>query len=56
MLLIEGNYGKTTERLIMLEIMNNGPVVLNFEPTEEFSYYKSGIFHSMPAAQVNFIF
>lgn len=31
--------------------MKNGPVVLNFEPAMDFMYYKSGIYHSLPAAK-----
>lgn len=34
----------------MLEIKNNGPVVMNFEPTMEFMYYREGIYHSKDAA------
>lgn len=31
----------------MLELYNNGPVILNFEPTQEFMYYDGGIYHSV---------
>lgn len=30
----------------MLEIMKNGPLVLSFEPSYDFMYYESGIYHS----------
>jgi cathepsin C len=48
---IGGAYGKSNEKLIMTEIMKNGPVVLNFEPAMDFMYYKKGIYHSLPAAK-----
>ena len=47
---IGGEYGKSSEREIMLEIMNNGPIVMNFEPTFEFMYYEKGIYFSKDAA------
>ena len=31
----------------MEEIYNNGPVIMNFEPTYEFMSYSGGIYHSM---------
>jgi cathepsin C len=34
----------------MEEIMNNGPIVMSFEPAYDFMYYKSGIYHSVDAA------
>lgn len=30
----------------MEEIYRNGPVVLNFEPSQDFMYYKKGIYHN----------
>lgn len=30
---IGGGYGLSNERDIMLELFNNGPMILNFEPT-----------------------
>ena len=47
---IGGSYGKSNERDMMVEIMNNGPIVASFEPTYDFMYYQSGIYHSVPAA------
>jgi cathepsin C len=34
----------------MEEIMEKGPVVMNFEPTYEFMYYERGIYHSKEPA------
>jgi len=39
-----GAYGKASEREIMAEIKNNGPVVMSFEPNHDFMYYRSGIY------------
>jgi len=50
---IGGGYGKGTERDIMVEIMHNGPVIMNFEPTFEFMYYSKGIYHSKDAEWVS---
>lgn len=46
---IGGGYGLGSERDIMLEIMANGPIIMNFEPTFEFMYYTTGIYHSHDA-------
>lgn len=32
---------------MMIELMNNGPLVASFEPTNEFMYYESGVFESV---------
>lgn len=48
---VGGNYGKCSERAMMLELMNKGPFVVSFEPNMEFMYYKKGIFHSVLAAE-----
>jgi cathepsin C len=45
-----GSYGKTTEREMMEEIMNNGPIVVSFEPGMDFMYYNEGIYHSVDAS------
>ena len=37
-------YDKATEHKLMEELYKHGPVVVNFEPTYEFAYYRSGIF------------
>ena len=44
---IGGSYGECNERKIMQEIMNNGPVVLSFEPDYIFMLYKKGIYHEI---------
>lgn len=46
---IGGGYGASSEREIMLELQHNGPVIMNFEPTFDFMYYKDGIYHSHDA-------
>jgi cathepsin C len=46
---IGGGYGKGSEREIMQELVHNGPVIMNFEPTFEFMYYTKGIYHSKDA-------
>ena len=33
----------------MEELLQKGPVVVNFEPTYEFMSYSSGIYHSVDA-------
>jgi len=43
---VGGSYGKSTVREIMFEIKNNGPIILNFEPTYDFMHYGGGIYHS----------
>ena len=48
---IGGGYGLGSERAIMMEIYNNGPVIVNFEPTYDFMYYSGGIYHSVDAAE-----
>ncbi len=47
---IGGAYGKSSERDIMLEMKDNGPVVMSLEPAQDFMYYSSGIYHSVEAA------
>jgi len=44
---VGGAYGKTNEREMMLEVMNNGPITTSFEPSSEFMYYKEGIYHDL---------
>lgn len=31
----------------MMELFTNGPVIMNFEPSYDFMYYESGIYHSV---------
>jgi cathepsin C len=35
----------------MLEIQNNGPVVMNFEPEFDIMFYGGGVYHSIQAAE-----
>jgi len=44
---IGGAYGRSNERNMMIELMNNGPYVVSFEPAYTFMLYKEGIFHSV---------
>jgi len=37
-------FGRTTEEKLMQELYTRGPVVVSFEPTLAFTFYKSGIF------------
>ena len=46
---VGGAYGHTTEHLLMQELIDRGPVVVSFEPTPDFIYYRSGIFKPMEA-------
>lgn len=41
-----GAYGRVNEQMIMMEIMQNGPVTMSFEPSYDFMYYEQGIYHS----------
>ena len=41
---------KSNEKLIMEEMIENGPVVMSFYVPKSFWYYESGIFHSVEAA------
>jgi len=43
---VGGYYGGSEEHLIKEELMANGPVVMSFEPREDFMYYKSGVYKS----------
>jgi cathepsin C len=42
-----GSYGQCSQKLIMEEVMKNGPLVVSFEPDYNFMMYKSGIYHSI---------
>jgi cathepsin C len=44
-----GAYGKSNERVMMEEIMKNGPIVVSFEPAFDFMYYRNGVYHSVDA-------
>jgi len=45
---IGGYYGGGDAELIQQELVNNGPLVMSFEPKEDFMYYKAGIYKSGP--------
>jgi len=45
---VGGYYGGSEEKVIRQELVNTGPVVMSFEPKEDFMYYKSGIYKSGP--------
>lgn len=44
---VGGAYGKTNERDMMVELMNNGPITVSFEPIQSFMYYSGGIYHDL---------
>jgi cathepsin C len=41
---IGGYYGASSEENMMAEIFENGPIVANFEPPMDFSYYVGGVY------------
>mmetsp|Transcript_116385 Transcript_116385/g.336175 ORF Transcript_116385/g.336175 Transcript_116385/m.336175 type:complete len:283 (+) Transcript_116385:100-948(+) len=43
---VGGYYGGSDEANIKQELVENGPVVMSFEPTEDFMYYKDGVYRS----------
>jgi len=45
---VGGFYGGAEAELIRQELVNNGPLVMSFEPKEDFMYYKSGVYKSSP--------
>jgi len=45
---VGGFYGGSTEESIRQELVSSGPVVMSFEPKEDFMYYKAGIYRSAP--------
>ncbi len=44
---VGGSYGQCSEKKMMEELYNNGPIVVSFEPDYNFMLYKSGIYHSI---------
>jgi len=44
---IGGSYGQCSEKKLMTELSENGPIVVSFEPDYNFMMYKSGIYHSI---------
>lgn len=47
--LIGSYYGNSTSQAMMEEIYFNGPIVVSFEPAEDFMFYSDGIYRSAPA-------
>jgi cathepsin C len=45
---IGGSYGKSSEKDIMLDLYNNGPLALSFNPDSTFSSYRSGVYSYIP--------
>mmetsp|Transcript_6488 Transcript_6488/g.11043 ORF Transcript_6488/g.11043 Transcript_6488/m.11043 type:complete len:579 (+) Transcript_6488:195-1931(+) len=45
---VGGFYGGAEAELIRQELVKNGPLVMSFEPKEDFMYYKSGVYKSSP--------
>lgn len=43
---VGGYYGGSDELDIMDEVANNGPLVVSFEPKDDFMYYNAGIYQS----------
>ncbi len=44
---VGGAYGKSNERDMMIELMNNGPIAVSFEPGNSFMYYEDGVYHEV---------
>ena len=42
---VGGFYGACNEKEMMIELVNNGPIVVGFEVYADFAAYKSGIYH-----------
>jgi len=45
---VGGYYGGSTAENIRQDLVAHGPVVMSFEPQEDFMYYKSGVYRSGP--------
>jgi len=45
---VGGYYGASDAEQTREELVRNGPVVMSFEPKEDFMYYKSGVYKSGP--------
>lgn len=44
---VGGSYGKCSEKLMMEELLMNGPLVISFQVDFNFMFYKKGIYHSV---------
>lgn len=47
---VGGYYGGANEADMMRELVNNGPLVVSFEPKNDLMYYNGGIYKSVPDA------
>jgi len=45
---VGGYYGGSDATAIQKELVNQGPLVMSFEPKEDFMYYKNGVYRSSP--------
>jgi len=50
---VGGYYGGGDEEEIMKELVHNGPVVVSFEPKDDFMYYNNGIYTSADGDQIH---
>lgn len=41
---VGGFYGNSSSAAMMLEVHRNGPIVVSFEPTDDFMFYAGGVF------------
>eukprot|EP00971_Amphidinium_carterae_P195062 3870849-Amphidinium_carterae.1 len=40
-------YGNSSTGPMMMELYNNGPIVVSFEPSDDFMFYSGGIFQDL---------
>eukprot|EP00746_Dinoflagellata_sp_MGD_P161963 gnl/MRDRNA2_/MRDRNA2_89319_c0_seq1.p1 gnl/MRDRNA2_/MRDRNA2_89319_c0~~gnl/MRDRNA2_/MRDRNA2_89319_c0_seq1.p1 ORF type:complete len:529 (+),score=83.86 gnl/MRDRNA2_/MRDRNA2_89319_c0_seq1:102-1688(+) len=45
---VGGFYGATDSKLVASELIAGGPLVMSFEPKEDFMYYEKGVYESVP--------
>ncbi|CAD7961878.1 unnamed protein product [Amoebophrya sp. A120] len=50
---VGGYYGNASVRAIMRELMEHGPLVVSFEPTEDFMLYAGGIFFNPTSSRAS---
>lgn len=50
---VGGYYGGSDEEEIMEELARNGPLVVSFEPKDDFMYYKDGIYTSSVGDEIH---
>jgi len=44
---VGGFYGNSSSAEMMLELFHNGPLVVSFEPTDDFMFYSGGVFTNL---------